>query len=105
MTVSPASNPIVATLPAVLVFAPPPMQTRLVSDQPPTAASVTVFTPSCAAGKVNVRVLGSVTSASSNEKPAVNAAGPVPVVVNAKSCASSGIASLIIVIVASLVLV
>src|SRR5262245_46706106 len=40
VTFSPASSPIVATLPAVLVLAPPPTQTRLVSAQPATAPSV-----------------------------------------------------------------
>src|SRR5215471_5630523 len=106
MTFSPASRPIVATLPLVLVLAPPPLQTRFVSDQPGTLVSVIVLVPSWEAGKVKVTVLGRVGSASSSsEKPAVKPAGPLPVVVNAKSCASSGTASLVIVIVAFLVLV
>ena len=62
MTLSPASRPIVATLPSVLVLPPPPVQTRFVSDQPATAASVTVFVPSWAPviGKVDLARQGPV---------------------------------------------
>src|SRR5262245_16217029 len=106
MTCSPASRPIVATLPAVLVLAPPPLQTSVVRDQPQTERSSIVLGPSWEAGKVKVTELLRVGSASSSsEKPAMKPAGPVPVVVKAKSWASSGTASLVIVIVGPLVLV
>src|SRR5215467_6988200 len=99
MTFSPASRPIVATLPEVLVLAPPPVQTRFVRDQPETEPSVIVLGPSWEAGKTKVTELLRVGSASSSsEKPAKKPAGPVPVVVNAKSWASSGTASFVIVI-------
>src|SRR5262245_58474511 len=102
---SPASRPIVATLPAVLVSSPPPSQTRLVGDQPAPARRASVLAPCCAAGNVKVRELGSVPSASSSSEKLLKPAGPPPAPVKAKSWESSGAASLTIVIVASLVFV
>src|SRR5262245_50991449 len=91
MTCSPASRPIVATLPAVLVLAPPPLQTRFVRDQQETETSVIVLGPSWESGKTKVKELLRVGSASSSsEKPAMKPAGPVPFVVKAKSWSALG---------------
>ena len=73
-----------------------------VSDQPAVAVSVIVFVPKPSPEIVNTRVFDSVPSpSSSSEKPD----SCDPVVVNAKSCASLGCASLTIVSVASFLFV
>ena len=58
VTASPASSPIFAVEPAVFVLAPPPTQLIPKRSKPLTAASVTVFAPSCAAGNENVLEFG-----------------------------------------------
>ena len=72
------------------------------SVQAAVSVSVIVFSPNCEALKVNVLVLDGVPSASSSSEKALK---PLPVVVNAKSCASLGCASLTIVKVASFLFV
>src|SRR5574342_820445 len=97
VTFSPSLSTIDAVLVAKLVVVlAPPVQCMAVSTQPLAAPSVTVYDP----GKMlkYVWVFGSVGSASSSK---LNADGlSPPVVVNAKSCATFGIASLMIVTVA-----
>src|SRR5918995_328260 len=76
-----------------------PVHDNPVSDPPACAVSVTVLDPRSAAGTVNVVVLGGAPPASSSSENGPN--DPV----YAKSCASSGTASLTIVTVASFVFV
>ena len=78
------------------------VQVRSVRVQPLVAVSVTDLLPSWLPSNVNTFVFESVPSASSSsEKPDV----PEPLVVNAKSCASFGCASLTIVSLPSCLLV
>src|ERR687897_785597 len=95
---SPASTSSVAVRVAVdVLLLSSPVHDNQVSDHPACAVSVTVLDPSWDAGTVNVVVLGGAPPASSSSENGPN--DPV----YAKSCVSSGIASLTIVIVASFV--
>src|ERR671911_643408 len=97
---SPASTSSVAVrVPSDVLGLSSPVHDNPVSDHPACALSVTVLAPSSDAGTVNVLELDSVAFASSSSENATNEP------VYAKSCASSGTASLTIVTVASFVLV
>ena len=98
MIASPGSTVTVAVRPVSV----PSEHVMSVSDQPAVADSVIVFAPKPSPEIVNTRVFDSVPSpSSSSEKPD----SCEPVVVNAKSCASLGCASLTIVKVASFLFV